>query len=184
MTSLSSTMLTQWKKAATAGLALASLGAVTLATVEPAHAFRGGGVGFRHFGGGVGHGFGGFRGGYGFRGGIGRFGYGGGWGGRRFGWGGYGYRRFGWGYPALGFGLGYGLASASYGYGYPYGGYGGYDGYTNAGYAGEGYGGGAYDEGDGSGVEQGSRRRYRHRYDRHGVCDPYGVQTHLSKRYC
>jgi hypothetical protein len=127
-----------------AGIAALSLAAASIATVEPAQAFRGGGGGvFLRGGGGFGHGFGGFRGGYGgFRGGYGfrRFGYGG-FGFRRFGYGGFGYRRFGYGYrrfwPGFGWGLGYGLAAAypDYGYGYGPGYYGDGPAYAGDGYA-------------------------------------------------
>ncbi len=103
-------------KMAMAGLAALSLGAMTLATAEPAQAFRGGGFGggvqFRHFGGGFGHG--GFGGG-GF--GHGDFGHGG------FGYGG-GFHRGGFGYGGRGFaGGGYGWRG---GYGGWRGGYGGW----------------------------------------------------------
>jgi hypothetical protein len=116
----------KWMKAGVAALALAGM---TVATIEPASAFRGG------FGGGgrfLPHGgFGGFHGGYG--------GFRGGYGGYR---GGYGYRRgfggFGTGL-LLGGALGYGLGGG-YGYGYPYGGYGYYG--AGYGYPYGGYGGG------------------------------------------
>lgn len=152
------------KTVTTAAVAAASFGALSLATVAPAQAYRGGGAVFHHFGG---FGHGGFRGGYGrfgYRGGWGarRFGYGG-WGARRFGWGGYGYRRFGWGYPALGFGVGYGLAAATYGYGTPYGGYGyGYDAAPAA----------------DAGYDEGGYPAPR------GQCNSYSTGTHLDKRYC
>lgn len=134
------------KKTAVAGLAALTLGAVALATTEPAQAFRGGhgGVIIRHGGFAGGH-----WGGWGGR----RFAWGGGWGGRRLAWGGgwgrgygwrpgwgyrrvawgpgWGYRRYGWGPvgvgTAVGFGVGYGVASA-YPYGYGYGWNGGYAG--------------------------------------------------------
>lgn len=113
-------------KAATIGVAALSLAAATVASIEPASAFRGG------FGGGhmyVPHGGGGFG-----HGGYGR-GYGGGYG---RGYGGYGHRGYGYGLGGLGLGLALGGA-----YGLGYGGYGGgYGGYYGAGYG--GYGGYGY----------------------------------------
>jgi hypothetical protein len=117
---------------AAAAIATATLGAMTVSTIEPAQArFGGGGFGGGHLF--VPHGgFGGYRGGFG--------GYRGGYGGYR----GYGYRGYGrgFGYGIGGFGLGLALGSGlGYGYGYPgYGGY--YGGYYGAGYGGYyGYGG-------------------------------------------
>ena len=151
------------KKVAAAGLVVASMGTVLVASAEPAQAFRGG--------------FGGF----GYR----RFGYGG-FGYRRFGYGGFGYRRFGYGFgPALGFGLGYGFASAGYGYayggyGYPYGGYGGYG---NGEYA-DGAGDGGYDGGYGGAYgPQGYRIAYRgHRGQ--FTCGLYEKHTRLQRQAC
>ncbi len=94
------------KKVAAAGLVVASMGAVLVASAEPAQAFRGGlrwwrlrrwltamasaasVVAMAVSGAGI-------SGWLGFRGGYGRFGTGFGY--RRFGYGGFGYRRFGYG---------------------------------------------------------------------------------------
>jgi hypothetical protein len=119
----------KWLRAGVGALALAGL---TVATVEPASAFRGGGG----FGGGRlfmphGGGFGGFHGGFG--------GYRGGFAGYRGGYGGYGWRGRGYGFGGFGTGLLLGGALGyGYGYGYPYGG-----GYYGAGY-GYPYGYGGY----------------------------------------